>query len=188
MESQELLVCKLGYSIGNTAGIVLISCVGEQCASGILIQYGRRVAVASLHLVVDNSLPLKPAVGILLKPYPLLHERLLAEQREEHGITVHLHQVEIVLLHHCGGRIHSTIRVCHCIQECVDASLQKLEEGILYRKMLGAGQHRMLHDVCSAAVVRRRSLEYKGKQVLRVIVLYMEDLASCPFMSIEIAG
>ena len=188
MESQELLICQLCYSIGNTAGIVFIGCVGEQGASGILIQYGRRIAVASLHLVVDNSLPLKPAVGILLKPYPLLHERLLAEQREEHGIAVHLHQVEIVLLHHCGGRIHSTVRVCHCVQECVDAPLQKLEERILNRKMFRPGQHRMLHDVCSAAVVRRRSLEYEGEQILRVIVLYMEDLASCPFMSIEIAG
>ena len=46
----------------------------------------------------------------------------------------------------------------------------------------------MLHNVCSAAVVLRRGLEYKGEQVLRVIVLYVEDLASCPFMFIEIAS
>ena len=87
----------------------------------------------------------------------------------EHRVQIHVHQVlEIGVVAACHG-INGLIRVGHRIQECIERSLDKLNEGILDREISRSAQHCVLDDMRDTGRILRRRAESDIKHFIVIV-------------------
>ena len=121
-----------------------------------------------------SSLP----VLVQLEPVGFLEEGVLGEPREEDGVAVDVHQVEVVGLYRARGGIDRLVRVGKGVHEGGQAPPRHDEEAVLDGEALGAAEHRVLDDVGDARAVPRPRAEGEGEDVLLVLGLEAIELAS----------
>ena len=95
----------------------------------------------------------------MLQTPALLSEVSLPQQREEHGVQVHAHQVGVVPAVLSAERVDGGVRGGEGVHECGQGAVQHLEEGVPTGVPLGPTQGRVLQDVGRPRAVHRRGAE-----------------------------
>jgi len=175
----EPLVGQRGQDLRVPTGVQPVGIVREEAHPHVPLDQGIEVRVRPFHLVVDDPFYDQGTVRILgvgeLEVIPFLHKMDLAQQRVEHGIAVHIGDVEKVLFVHAGAGVDGLVRVCHGVEKRRQACLEKLDKRVLHRVFPRAAQHCVLQNVREACVVRRRRRQRYGEEVLPILAVEMKN-------------
>ena len=172
VESEELLICKVGDTFGISAGFHAVGGIREKSIENDPLQIFVRRRESALHLIVDNAVVRDRIVFILNMIMPsFLAEniRLVIDMRMEDSIQIDIHQVAEIRVIGARDRIHGLVRVCHRIQECVERTLDELDERVFQREFFGTAQHGMFVDVGHAGRVLGRGAERDVEHLIVIV-------------------
>ena len=87
----------------------------------------------------------------------------------EHRVQIHVHQVPEVGVVAAGHGIHGLVRIGHRVQECIERSLDQLQEGVLDREIPRPAQYCVLDNMRDAGRILRRRAESDIKHFIVVV-------------------
>ena len=172
VEIQVGLIGQVRDELRIAAGFHCVGRVGVQRAVNASGEHVVRRGQRAFHLVVDNAVHCDRAVRVVRLIMPALLAKnvlFLVDIGIEHRVQIHVHQVLEVGIVAAGHGIHGLIRIGHRVQECIERSLDKLNEGILDRKISRSTQHCVLNDMRNARRILRRRAESDIKHLIVVI-------------------
>ena len=176
VEGAELLIGQVGDDRRVAAAVHAIGVVGEERLPAETTEQPIGRGVGPLHLVEDDALVGQRAVvGVQLVVPALLGQLLRRHQRVEDGVGVDIEQVIEVLQIGTGRRIDRLVGVGHGIDERRQRAFDHLEERVLERILLRAGQDDVLQDVGQAGRVGRRRAEGDAEDLVLVVVLQRQQ-------------
>ena len=172
VEIQIVLVGEIRNIDRVAAGFHSVRCVRIKRRVNASREHVVRRGQRAFHLVVDNAVHCDRAVRVVRLIMPaLLAENVLflVDIGIEHRVQIHVHQVPEVGVVAAGHGIHGLVRIGHRVQKCIERTLDKLNEGILDRKIPRPAQHRVLDDMCDARRILRRRAESDIKHFIVII-------------------
>ena len=187
----------------RAARLERVARAGEQCRLHLVVQDRVRVRERALHLVehhavvdqgglvrAERSRVALAVVGDELVVPPLLFEDglLRVDLRVEHGVEVHVHQVEQVALVRRRHRVERLVGERHGVQERLHRPLQQVDERLLHREAPRSAQNGVLQDVEDARVVLRGRAEPDGKGLVVVVVGQVEQPRARFLVAPDIGG
>ena len=154
--------------------------VGQEGLAERVVEHAFGVGQGALHLVEDHAVVRKPArplclVELVVPAFLLENAPVAVDGRMEHGVEVHVHQVEQVLLVGARHRVHGLVGEGERIEEGLHRGLQQVHEGLFDGEFVGPAKHRMLQDVEDARVVGGRGLEGDREGLVGVVVFQIEQ-------------
>ena len=140
MKAAQLLPGEVRDVLRIATRNVLVGKSLEQRLPNRAIDRGARGGERSLHLVEDDALVAKTALGVgrilELEADPFLLERILGEMREEGGVQVHVEQVPEVLRVAGAEQVHRPVGACERVHERGERAPGHAEERVADRKAL----------------------------------------------------
>ena len=177
MELTQLFVGQLQNLLGLPAGIEAVSGGGIKAAGQMPVQQGGGIGHGALHLIVDHPLENQRRSAVAgigkLQPMAFLAKVPLPQQRKEHRVQIHLHEVVKILGVLGRERIEGPVAGRQGIHEAAEAAFEHGEKGIPHRETPRSAQHRMLENVRHARGILGWSPEADAEQVLVVRSLHM---------------
>jgi len=181
------LMGEIGNIFRVAAGLMGIGGAGHEAAEDMMKEQADGVGKGALHLVIDHALKLQLAILPVLMIMPaFLFKGGAAEQRIEHHITVHIHDVEIFLQVTGGKGIVGDIRTGHGVEKGHEPALVDLAEDIAHRILPGTHEHRMLKDMGHAGGIGGNGMKGHGKGLVGVTVFDGQQGAAQDIMLEEI--
>ena len=106
-----------------------------------------------------------------------LHQdlRILEAIRIEDGIEIDIHQVVEIDHIAAGDRIHGLIRPGDRIEEGIERTFRKLDEGFLQRIFARAAERRVLHNMRRPFGIIRRRAETNIKDFIIIIAVQIQQ-------------
>ena len=160
----------------------LVTRAREQRRVHRVIQHAIGVGQGALHLVEHHAVIAQRLGCVALSivqlkvPALLLEDGTLAiNHRMQHGIHVHIHQIEQVLIVGTRHRIHGLIGERERVQKRLHRGLEQVHERLFDRKLVGAAQNRVFENVEHAGVVGGRRLKRNGERLVLVLVLQKQQ-------------
>ena len=180
MERLVRLERQIGDVRRIAAGFVGVAVVREEKLHRLPERDGVRIRECPLHLRIDHAVQGETVLLVELVVPALLIERhpVLDGERMQHGVHVHVHQVEEVSVVARGDGIDGLVRIGHRVQEGRQRTLQEFDERLLDGVLLRAAEDGMLQDVRHARAVLRHGLERDRKGLVLVVALQPREFGA----------
>ncbi|KAF5038292.1 hypothetical protein DSECCO2_555780 [anaerobic digester metagenome] len=107
---------------------------------------------------------------------------------EEHGIQIHLHQIDKILIVRGGNGIGCPVGRGHGVDEGIQAALHQLHKGVLRRVIARAVQYRVFQDVGATGIVLGDGLESYVKYLVAVLTFQIHQFGAALLMVIAVRG
>ena len=172
VEGHEPFLGQLGNGGRQAAGFEPVRGIREQGLHHFMFLDGIRGGIDPLHFVVHHPVVKErfvPFFPQFVMPAFLAEGKgVLSDERIEHRIQVHVHQVPEVLGIPAGHRVHSFVRVGHGVQEGVQGAFHQFHERFLQTVFPAAAKDGMFGDVGHPGVVLAGSPEADSEHLVVV--------------------
>ena len=188
MKIKILLVGEIRYIPRVSSRLDAVLRVREKGIEGHALEIIICRAERALHFIVNDTVIVKR----LILPLKLIVPALLTEDlllpidvRIEHRIQIDMHEISEIRIVRARYRVHCLVRIGHRVQECVEGTLDELNEGILHGELTGSAQDRVLHDVGDARRIIGRCPECNVEHFVVVFCRDQHDPGSALLMAKE---
>ena len=166
------------------AGLIAIGRVGEQQTVQFPVYLAVGACKGALHLVKDHALVAGIAVVVqLIVPAFLVENfRFGIDQRTEHRIQVHPHQIDKILVVAAADGVHGLVLEGQGVEEGVHGTFQQLHKGLFHGILVRAAQHAVLQNVEHAGVVPGQGFEGDAKGLVFLVTAQPNQLQTGLFM------
>ena len=106
--------------------------------------------------------------------------------RIKDSIHIYMAQILKILVIAACYRIYCLIRICHCIQKCIQRSLYQFYKWVLDREFLRTAQYSMFNNVWNTCGICRWRSESNTEYLVIIIIFKQGDSCSCLLMSEQI--
>ena len=118
----ESFLSQFWDSIRMAAGFKAVRRVGEQCLHCLIVKQSISRRKYALHFIIDDPViaqSVRRCLNIIMPALLAQGIGIFINQRIKNSVQINIHQILKIFGVAAGNRIHSLIRISHCVQKSI---------------------------------------------------------------------